>query len=80
MIFSAGIVYENAVSGTGATGATLVIEIICITVYLSCTYWVTIVHPMEIAVVWCVEIVYAVLIVLLCYTYLKSGRWMGRRV
>lgn len=75
-----GFVLLNAVSGTGKTQVSFVIELIVIVLYLSLTYVLADIFRLEVYIVWMSELSYAFLLGLLSYIYLKSGRWKSARV
>jgi len=75
-----GFVLLNAVSGTGKTQVSFVIELIVIVLYLGLAYIVADIFRLEVYIVWMSEFFYAFLLGLLSYIYLKSGRWKSARV
>ncbi|TVR74800.1 MAG: MATE family efflux transporter [Marinilabiliales bacterium] len=73
--FAFAMVFVNAVSGTGRTRVALVIEMAVIGVYLVAAYAFSNVFRFPVAVVWTVEFIYAGLIFVLSWIYLRYGRW-----
>jgi putative MATE family efflux protein len=70
----------NAVSGTGKTQVTFLIEVITIVLYLVATYILADVMRASIALVWSVEFLYGALMALFSWLYLKYGNWRSARV
>lgn len=79
MLASAFILF-NAVSGTGKTRVTFIIEVITIVVYLVVTYILADVLRASIAMVWTVEFLYGFFMALLSWWYLNYGKWRLARV
>ncbi len=73
--FAFAMVFVSAVSGTGRTKVALVIEMAVIGVYLVAAYAFSSVFMFPVAVVWTVEFIYAGLIFILSYIYLRYGKW-----
>jgi len=70
----------NASAGTGNTKTVFLLEVIALAVYMAyCTIVITIIKA-DITVCWTAEHVYAAAMLILCGTYLKSGRWKGKRI
>jgi putative MATE family efflux protein len=80
LLLSVAFIYFNAVSGTGKTNISFMIEVAVIIVYLVMTYIVAGVVRADISVVWTVEYVYAVLMGTAAYFYLAGGKWKSARV
>lgn len=75
IIFSISMILLSAVSGTGNTKAAMIIELVNIAVYLLYVYFTTqFFHP-QVEIVWVCEIIYWSMMGVLCYWYLKSGKW-----
>ena len=75
-----GFILFNAVSGTGKTKITFLIECIIITVYLFATYYLTNVIKASIQIVWSLEYLYAILLSFISYAYLKKGNWQKYKI
>ncbi len=73
--FAFAMVFLYGVSGTGKTQVALIMEMVVITVYLIAAYLFANVLSFSIALVWTVEFIYAILLFLLSFLYLKSGNW-----
>ena len=70
-----GFVLFNAVSGTGSTLAALLMEVLVFVVYVTLTYYLTIVRGVSIATVWAVEFLYGGLIALSAGLFLRYYPW-----
>jgi putative MATE family efflux protein len=73
-LFSISSILLSAVSGTGATKVTMIIEFIIITLYLSYLYLLTRLN-VSIAVFWTGEILYWLTMGIMSFLYLRSNRW-----
>ncbi len=70
----------NAVSGTGSTKTAFKLELVALAVYIVyCTVIVGILK-LDVAVCWTAEYVYASVLFICSYTYLKTGRWKNRKI
>ena len=75
-----GQVFFQAVSGTGSTKTAFKLEIVALVVYMVyCTVIIGILK-MDVAVCWTAEHVYAGMLLLCSWLYMRSGRWKGRRI
>mgnify|MGYP002622219092 CR=1 FL=1 len=74
-VFSIGTVQFNAVSGTGNTMFTLTIEIITMIIYLFTAFGVVKYMNAGVEIAWSTEFLYFGLLSVMCYMYLKSGKW-----
>jgi len=70
----------SAVSGTANTKVALTIETTTIVLYLVYVYYITFVANASLTVIWTSEFVYSVLLGILSYFYIKSGRWQKIKV
>lgn len=76
LIFYAGsVVLFNGVSGAGDTRTALIIEIITIILYFIYIYVLTRVFQMNMMIVWTSEIVYMMMLGVLSFIRLRSGKW-----
>jgi putative MATE family efflux protein len=75
LFLAVGFIFFSAVSGTGKTNVSLVIEIIVIIIYLIIAYILADFLNMEVQYVWITECFYGVLLGTLSYIYLKKGKW-----
>lgn len=80
-LFTVGaMVLFQAVSGTGSTKTAFRLELAALVIYtLYCTVIVGIMK-LDIAICWTAEHVYAIGLLILCYAYMKSGRWKNRAI
>ncbi len=79
-LFSVAVLTIFAVSGTGATRVSLLIEVACIIVYVIYVYLVAEVFHMSLPVIWLAETVYWVCALLFCSYYLIYGKWSMKKV
>lgn len=70
LFFAVAFVYMSAVSGTGDTKASLLIEVSTLVLYLSFTYVLAIRYQQPLEVVWCNEFVYFITMGVISYWYL----------
>lgn len=70
----------HAVSGTGNTRIAFVIEIGTLIVY-TCYVAIAIFH-LRLSLPWCwaSEIVYSSIVLVLCYLYMRSGKWQSKQI
>ena len=75
-----GMIYFQAVSGTGSTKTAFRLELAALIIYIIyCT--IVIEHlKADIAICWTAEHVYAIVLLILSYAYMKSGRWKSRKI
>ncbi|MCB2221614.1 MAG: MATE family efflux transporter [Bacteroidetes bacterium] len=77
LMLSATFIFFNAVSGTGKTQTSFLIEVITLTIYLSYIWFIIVVYQGSISTVWTSEWVYALLLGSMSFFYLRSGKWRG---
>jgi len=75
-----GNVFFSSISGTGNTRTALWIEVGVMFVYLTYVWLLVNVFHASLAVCWSAETVYACVIFILSYFYLKSNRWKNRKI
>lgn len=75
-----GMVFFEAVSGTGSTTAALWLETSVLAVYLTYMWLQTKVWCNAIHWVWTAEIVYGTLIGIISYVFVRRGTWRSRKV
>ena len=69
-----------AVSGTGSTKTAFRLELVALAIYMVyCTVIIGIMKS-DVAVCWTAEHVYAGMLLICSWWYLKSGRWKNRRI
>lgn len=75
-----GQVFFQAVSGTGSTKTAFRLELVALVVYMVyCTVIIGIMKS-DVAVCWTAEHVYAGMLLICSWLYMRSGRWKGRKV
>ena len=75
-----GQVFFQAVSGTGSTKTAFKLEMVALTVYMIyCTVIIGILK-LNVAICWTAEHVYAGMLFLCSWLYMRSGRWKNRRI
>lgn len=75
-----GQVYFMAVSGTGSTKTAFRLELVALAVYmLYCTVIIGILK-LDVAICWTAEHVYAGMLFLCSWLYMRSGRWKNRKI
>ena len=75
-----GQVFFQAVSGTGSTKTAFKLEMVALTVYMIyCTIIIGILK-LDVAICWTAEHVYAGMLFLCSWLYMRSGRWKNRRI
>ncbi|MGD9978523.1 MAG: MATE family efflux transporter [Bacteroidales bacterium] len=77
---AAAFVMLSGVSGTGNTWVSFILEVFTLLVYLTWAYLMSNVFVKSLSWVWSSEILYSILIVTLSYIYLKSNKWLGKKV
>ena len=75
-----GQVFFQAVSGTGSTKTAFKLELIALAVYMVyCTVIIEIMKA-DVAVCWTAEHVYAGMLLICSWVYMRSGRWKNRSI
>ncbi len=80
LLFSVAAILLSAVSGSGNTTASMLIEGISVGVYLLYVYIVTVRLHLSIEIAWASEYVYWTMIGGLCYWYLVKTKWKGAEI
>lgn len=75
-----GFIFFSAVSGTGKTQVSFLIEMVVIFFYLIIGFVLADVMHLEVQYVWITECFYSVCLGALSFLYLKSGKWKSTRV
>lgn len=70
-----GNILFQAVSGTGNTRKAFALEIGTLMVYLAYSAFITMHLRLDVSLCWTTEHVYYLLIGILCYSYIKKGKW-----
>ena len=79
-LFSISILLIFAVSGTGATTVSFIIEVICIAAYLLYIYFTAIRFNLGLPVIWLSEALYWTIALSACAYYLYYGNWRLKKV
>jgi Na+-driven multidrug efflux pump len=75
-----GMIFFQAVSGTGSTNTAFRLELAALVVYtIYCTVIVGIMKA-DVAVCWTAEHVYGGVLFICSWWYMRSGRWKNRRI
>ncbi len=79
-LLTIGIITFSALTGTGKTITGMIIEISVLVVYVAFTWFV--IHRLNwnLPSAWTVEYVYAILLGIISFLYMKSGRWKKSKV
>jgi multidrug resistance protein, MATE family len=80
VLMSIGVVWLNAVIGTGQTKINLYIEIVAIVLYCSYVYTVMHVLDLNIAYGWASEWLYWISLFIPSFVYIKSGKWKHKKL
>jgi Na+-driven multidrug efflux pump len=75
LMLSTAFIFFNGVSGTGKTQVSFAIEVIVLLLYLIFNYFLVYIWQSPIGIVWMSEYMYAGLMGILSYLYLRTGRW-----
>jgi len=75
VMFSFASILFNGVSGTANTATALWIELATIIIYLTVAWMLAVKLQLSIELVWTSEYIYFLVMSILSYLYLKSGRW-----
>jgi Na+-driven multidrug efflux pump len=75
LIFSVTSILLNTIEGSGRTKQAMRIEILTIAIYLVAVYYVTIVNPQEIHVIWMTDYLYFGLLGAASWLYLRYSNW-----
>ena len=79
-LISFGFIFFQAVSGTGNTNVSLLIEVFVIIIYLMGVYFISRSEKSTIETVWIMEIFYGFGLGILSLLYLKSGHWKKKLI
>lgn len=70
-----GYVYFLAISGTGNTRASMLIEFVILAAYTTFVWFTAFYLGTDISVTWGAEVLYGVLLLAVCLTYMKRAKW-----
>ena len=77
-VFSFAYILFSAVSGTGNTQVSLLIEGSTLVIYIASAYLMAVKFDVSLPVVWCSEFIYFGCMGLLAFLYLRFGNWRSR--
>lgn len=80
LAYSFGGIMFNAVSGTGSTLVSLVIELVILFMYFAYVTFCRFLFPTSLTLFWGSELVYMGFMAILSFFYLRSGRWKGMKI
>lgn len=80
ILFSFSILTIFAVSGTGATNVSMIIEVITIFIYVVYVYFSSHIFKWNLPEIWLAEPLYWICTFIMCSWYLKNGGWSEKRV
>lgn len=80
LLFSVSYILFSAVTGTGKTKQSLLLELTSIIIYLLGTYYIGVHYDFPIEIVWCSEFIYFGMMGLMSYSYLKWGNWQSAKI
>lgn len=80
MMMAVSSVLFRAVTGTGATRYSLLLELITLVVYMVYVVILIEVLKVNLTIAWTSEFVYWLVLAWLCWKYLKSGKWRQYKV
>ena len=75
-----GQVFFLAVSGTGSTKTSFRLELVALVVYMIYCYVIIGVLKLDVAICWTAEHVYAGMLLICSWLYMRSGRWKNRKI
>lgn len=73
-------VFFLAVSGTGSTKTAFRLEMIALAFYTAYCIGIIGILKLDIAICWTAEHVYALILLICSWTYMRSGRWKNRQI
>lgn len=80
LFMSIAAVWLNGVTGTGQSKINLGIEFVAIIIYLAYAYLTIEYFQLPITVGWMCEIIYWITLLIPSYWYIKSKKWVGKRI
>ena len=80
LIMSASTVWLSAVTGTGQSKVTLMIEFIAIIIYVVYNYLVLEYYQLPITYGWFSEVIYWLSLLIPSYLYIRTMRWKGKKI
>lgn len=80
LVLVPGNIYFQTVSGTGNTQMAFKLEMAVLVVYVTYISVVVGIMKLDVAFCWSAETVYGTLIWILCYSYMRRGKWSGKQI
>ncbi|MEI6765789.1 MAG: MATE family efflux transporter [Bacteroidota bacterium] len=80
IIFSFAMTTFSGVTGTGNTRTALLIECLAISIYLTAVYLISVYTTHSIAVIWCSEYIYIIMLAIFSFLYMRNGKWKERSI
>jgi Na+-driven multidrug efflux pump len=80
LFMSVATIWLNGVTGTGQSNINLAIEFVAIIIYLIYAYLTIEYFQLPITIGWMCEIIYWITLLLPSYWYIKSNKWVGKRI
>jgi len=78
LLFALSVSWFSGISGSGNTRAALLIETILIATYIFIAWLLGIYFKSEVHIIWITEPFYFLMMALVSWGYMKSGRWKGK--
>jgi multidrug resistance protein, MATE family len=79
-LMAIGVITFSALTGTGKTSVGLIIEIIVLSIYVIFAWIVIKKLNWSLTAAWTVEYIYAIMMGLISFLYMKSGKWKKNNV
>lgn len=80
MITALGNIFFQAVSGTGNTRVAFILESVTLCVYALYIYVLIMLMRTDVAWCWTSEHIYGLVIFVLCFQYIRKGKWIGKQI
>jgi hypothetical protein len=80
LFMSVATIWLNGVTGTGQSKINLAIEFVAIIIYLIYAYFTIEYFKFPITIGWMCEIIYWITLLIPSYWYIKSQKWVGKRI
>lgn len=80
VLLAVAFIFFSAVSGTGKTQVSFMIEMTVLVFYLLAAYILTEILRLEVYYAWMAEYVYSILLGTISYIYIKRGKWQDARI
>lgn len=80
LLSTPGSILFNAVSGTGNTRIALFMEFATLVVYVLYIIYIVFYIKADVAICWTTEHAYWIIMLVLAFIYMKSGKWAGKKI